>query len=136
MQDIERPAGSLFGPGFPFAATPARRRPCREGESGNGAGEVVPCLRHERALCGLRPFFDQETVGQGWISINGSGKVRWRRLSCIERTGAVHVHPSRNQEVSLRGANAVGKWPAPEVGLVEGLTVEMMDGRVCTMVAG
>ncbi|MYH59178.1 MAG: hypothetical protein F4145_14575 [Boseongicola sp. SB0675_bin_26] len=43
---------------------------------------------------GFRLLFDKETVGKGRISISGSGKVQWCRLSCIGRTGAVQVHPS------------------------------------------
>jgi hypothetical protein len=53
----------------------------------------------------------------------------------IDRTGADQVHTSCNQEVSHRGANAADNGPVPEVGSVEGLTVEMMGGRICTNVA-
>lgn len=53
----------------------------------------------------------------------------------IGRTGAVQVHPVRTRGESLRNTNAVDMTRGPENGVVEGLTVEMMGGRVCTKVA-
>ena len=81
-------------------------------------------------------FCIELVVGFGLITLNGSCKMQRCRLSGTVRTGSVQVHHSRTQKVSHRDADAAGIWPTPEIGIEEGLTVEMMGVRVCTIVAG